>query len=438
MLIAVFAVTFGCARDEDAEFGDDSTAAPTVSATVNVYDGGNSNSRSLARKVGLFSPSFIPTNNSFGDVTSMTVSVTGVGAVTHVDAQTISVGSEGRWTTTLLNLPTGVILTFSGLAYDSSSTLLFTGTVSTTLSLTKANVIALTMYPASNGTTQTFPIITSVVRPSSMDVGTNADLTVNVKGSTDETLNYYFNSDGGTFSSGQCTVFQDVANDPCAAGDVDFTLSGSTGSIVSTYTAPTVIPSSGKIKHSVRVTNSQNNAIEVSFNISLTNGASRSRSYSLEPSFAPVITGLTGFRGDSDTDSGVSTPNYVTWGASVDMVSNNSVASDVVYWQASWSMSNTDHGSSVICHPDSFTAGNQTCSGGESYTGTSTSTVGTPGTFSLSLPAMMSYTATTSGTLSLSITQGNDESLSDAITTTIFYTISEGLFPDDVIQDLMP
>ena len=46
----------------------------------------------------------------------------------------------------------------------------------------------------------------------------------------------------------------------------------------------------------------------------------------------------------------------------------------------------------------------------------------------------MSYTATTSGTLSLSIKQGNDVSLSDGITTTIFYTIPVGLFPDNVIQ----
>ena len=430
VLIAVFALATACSRDEDAEFGDDSSAAPTVSATVEVFDGGGSNSRSLASKVGLFSPSFIPTSNSFTDIASMTVSVAGNDWSGQVDAQALSKDGAGRWTTTLLNLPTGVTLTFSGLAYDSSSTLLFTGTVSTTLTLSGANVIALNMYPASNGTTQTFPIITSVVRPSSMNISATEDVTVNVKGSADETVNYYFKSGGGTFNPGQCTAFQDVANDPCTAGDVDFALSGTTGSIVSNYTATDMVPIPEKVVHRVRVANSLNNAVEVGFSIGLNNDDG-----SMLVSFAPVFTGLTGYRGDNDTDSGISTLDYVTWGASVQMVSNDSANSDDVYWQASWSMSNTDNGTSVICHSDNFTVADQTCSAdGDTYTGTSTSTVGTPRTFSLSLPAMMSYTATTSGTLSLSIKQGNDVSLSDGITTTIFYTIPVGLFPDNVIQ----
>ncbi len=301
-----------------------STSASTVSATIEVYDGGSSTSRSLDRSVGFSSSSSRSTGNTFSDIGKITVSVK-QGQISHIDNQTLSKdSSDGRWKATLLNLPTSVTLTFSGDAYVSdNATPTFSGTVSTSLSSTGTNIIGLTMYPVSNNTTQTFPTITSVLRPSSMTVGDNASIQIAVKGSTNETLNYFFGSGGGTFNPGQGTSLETgdaygsdnaFVTGICNSGSVDFTLSGTTGTIVSTYTAPTVIPSSGKVEHTINVSNSQNNAVEVGFSITLTNdGASGSGTYSLEPRFAPVITGLSGRHGGTITDNGSSQPNYVLW-----------------------------------------------------------------------------------------------------------------------------
>ena len=460
VLISAFVLVSACSKssDDGTTADSSSTSASTVSATIEVYDGGSSTSRSLDRSVGFSSSSSRSTGNTFSDIGKITVSVK-EGQITHIDNQTLSKdSSDGRWKATLLNLPTSVTLTFSGDAYGSDNTTkTFSGTVSTSLSTSGTNIIGLTMYPVSNNTTQTFPTITSVLRPSSMNVGDNASIQIAVKGSTNETLNYFFGSGGGTFNPGQCTSLETsdnlvtsdnattVTTGICNSGSVDFTLSGTTGTIVSTYTAPTVIPSSGKVEHTIKVSNSQNNAVEVGFSITLTNtGASGSGTYSLEPRFAPVITGLSGRRGGTITDNGSSQPNYVSWTAYVNMVKNSddngSSNSNSVYWKANWAMSDnsSDNGTS-ICHPNSFNTSSQSCSSDWYYSNTqssSSSSGSSPRTFAIRLPARMIYSPdnTTYGTLSLSITQGNGSSLSDNITTKIYYQIPLGLFPNNVIQ----
>ena len=451
VLISAFVLVSACSKssDDGTTADSSSTSASTVSATIEVYDGGSSTSRSLDRSVGFSSSSSRSTGNTFSDINKITVSVK-EGQITHIDNQTLSKdSSDGRWKATLLNLPTSVTLTFSGDAYGSDNTTkTFSGTVSTSLSTSGTNIIGLTMYPVSNNTTQTFPTITSVLRPSSMNVGDNASIQIAVKGSTNETLNYFFGSGGGTFNPGQCTSLEtsdnDVVTGICNSGSVDFTLSGTTGTIVSTYTAPTVIPSSGKVEHTIKVSNSQNNAVEVGFSITLTNtGASGSGTYSLEPRFAPVITGLSGRRGGTITDNG-SSQLYVTWTANVNMVKNSddngSSNSNSVYWKANWAMSdNSSDNVTSICHPNYFSDNNTSCFNDLYYNNTqssSSSSGSSPRTFAISLPAMMSYFPdnTTYGTLSLSITQGNGSSLSGGITTKIYYQIPLGLFPNNVIQ----
>ena len=449
VLISAFVLVSACSKssDDGTTADSSSTSASTVSATIEVYDGGSSTSRSLDRSVGFSSSSSRSTGNIFSDINKITVSVK-EGQITHIDNQTLSKdSSDGRWKATLLNLPTSVTLTFSGDAYGSDNTTkTFSGTVSTSLSTSGTNIIGLTMYPVSNNTTQTFPTITSVLRPSSMNVGDNASIQIAVKGSTNETLNYFFGSGGGTFNPGQCTSLEtsdDNVTVTCNSGSVDFTLSGTTGTIVSTYTAPTVIPSSGKVEHTIKVSNSQNNAVEVGFSITLTNsGASGSGTYSLEPRFAPVITGLSGRHGGGGyTDNGTSL-NYVLWTAYVNMVKNSddngSSNSNSVYWKANWAMSdNSSDNVTRICHPNYF-SDNNSCSNNLYYNNTqssSSSSGSSPRTFAISLPAMMSYSPdNTTGTLSLSITQGNGSSLSDNITTKIYYQIPLGLFPNNVIQ----
>ena len=453
VLISAFVLVSACSKssDDGTTADSSSTSASTVSATIEVYDGGSSTSRSLDRSVGFSSSSSRSTGNIFSDINKITVSVK-EGQITHIDNQTLSKdSSDGRWKATLLNLPTSVTLTFSGDAYGGSdnTTKTFSGTVSTSLSTSGTNIIGLTMYPVSNNTTQTFPTITSVLRPSSMNVGDNASIQIAVKGSTNETLNYFFGSGGGTFNPGQCTSLEtsdnDVVTGICNSGSVDFTLSGTTGTIVSTYTAPTVIPSSGKVEHTINVSNSQNNAVEVGFSITLTNtGASGSGTYSLEPRFAPVITGLSGRRGGTITDNGSSQPNYVSWTAYVNMVKNSddngSSNSNSVYWKANWAMSdNSSDNVTRICHPNYFSDNNTSCFNDLYYNNTqssSSSSGSSPRTFAIRLPARMIYSPdnTTYGTLSLSITQGNGSSLSDNITTKIYYQIPLGLFPNNVIQ----
>jgi len=331
------------------------------------------------------------------------------GISTRIDNQSLSKdASDGRWKATLLNLPTGVTLTFSGEAYgrdsDNVSLKTFSGTASTALSTSGTNIIALTMYPVSNNTTQTFPIISSILRPSTMNAGDNATVQVSVKGSTDETLNYYFTSGGGTFNPGGCDNSTSSNNCQTYAG-VDFPLSGTTGTIVSTFTAPTVIPSSGKVNHTVRVTNSQNNAVELDFSISLTNGASGSGTYSLEPRFAPVITGLTGRRGYPGSSDNASLVDYLTWSADVS-ITNSTGYSGTSY---SWSMPGVTFCQYSTWNPSSC------------YSNPSTSAKMTP------------YNPdNTTGTLTYEV--GQNFSDGDNITTRIYYQIPLGLFPDNVTQ----
>ena len=400
VLIAVFALTSSCSQNEDGSTSSSSSSSSsTVSAKIEVYDGETESARSLSRT------SFISTGNTFSEITRMTASVK-EGVTTHIDNQSLSKdAADGRWKATLLNLPTGVTLTFSGDAYD-NVTKSFSGTASTALSSSGTNIIALTMYPVTNNTTQTFPIISSILRPSTMNAGDNATVQVAVKGSTNETLKYRFVTTGnGTFNPGGCDTSAGCDNSTFAG--VDFTLSGTTGTIVSTFTAPTVIPSSGKVNHTVRVTNSQNNAVEVDFSITLTNGASGSGTYSLEPRFAPVITGLTGRRGypgssdnSSDNGSGVLT-DFLTWAADVSITSQS--GSSGTYY--SWSMPGV-----TFC---------RYIDNGSCYSNLTTSTKMTP------------YNPdNTTGTLTFEVGQNFTDG--DNITTRIFYQIPLGLFPDNV------
>ena len=403
LVISTFVFVASCSKSEDEEFSAGTsavTSASTVSATIEVYDGVTESARSLSRSA------FSSAGNTFSEIASMTASVK-QGVSTHIDNQSLSKdASDGRWKATLLDLPTGVTLTFSGDAYGGNDNLtkIFSGTASTALSTSGTNIIALTMYPVSNNTTQTFPIISSILRPSTMNAAGTATVQVAVKGSTDETLNYRFITSGnGTFDPGGCDT--SAGCDKSTYAGVDFPLSGTTGTIVSTFTAPTVIPSSGKVSHTVRVTNSQNNAVEVSFNISLTNGESGLGSYSLEPRFAPVITGLTGRRGYISSDNGsASLLNNLTWDADVSLTSNSGQSG--TYYN--WSMTGA-----TFC---GYMLDNGSC-----YSNPSSSAKMTP------------YNPdNTTGTLTFEVGQNFTDG--DNITTRIFYQIPLGMFPDNVTQ----
>ena len=402
LVISTFVFVASCSKSEDEEFSAGTSAASavsTVSATIEVYDGVTESARSLSRSA------FSIAGNTFSEIASMTASVK-EGVSTHIDNQSLSKdASDGRWKATLLDLPTDVTLTFSGDAYESDNvTKSFSGTASTALSTSGTNIIALTMYPVTNNTTQTFPIISSILRPSTMNAAGTATVQVAVKGSTDETLNYRFITSGnGTFDPGGCDT--SAGCDKSTYAGVDFPLSGTTGTIVSTFTAPTVIPSSGKVSHTVRVTNSQNNAVEVSFNISLTNGSSGSGTFSLEPRFAPVITGLTGRRGYISSDNGsASLLNNLTWDADVSLTSNSGQSG--TYYN--WSMPGA-----TFC---GYYSDNGSC-----YSNPSSSAKMTP------------YNPdNTTGTLTFEVGQNFTDG--DNITTRIFYQIPLGMFPDNVTQ----
>ena len=113
VLIAVFALTSPCSQNEDGSTSSSSSSSSsTVSAKIEVYDGETESARSLSRT------SFISTGNTFSEITRMTASVK-EGVTTHIDNQSLSKdAADGRWKATLLNLPTGVTLTFTGDAYD--------------------------------------------------------------------------------------------------------------------------------------------------------------------------------------------------------------------------------------------------------------------------------------------------------------------------------
>jgi len=148
-------------------------------------------------------------------------------------------------------------------------------------------------------------------------------------------------------------------------------LTGTNGNIVSTYTPPTTV---GDHSQTLRVSNAQGNAVEVQFAIQVVNARVNG---GVDVTFNPVVTGMMASRSGSN----------VKWTATV---SDDGPISALTYlWQFS---------------------------GGLSFVDPTTN------------PATLAgYNQSTTGTIQLSVTDGNGG------TTTVSFTLPPGLFPDAVL-----
>ena len=242
---------------------------PTTAATASVRVSIESPSSQMATS--------IQKAATIAAIASMTVDVKN-GAAFIITGQALT-NSGGVWSATLSGLPTAQTLTFIVHAYDASSIEIFTGTTLQTLT-GSGDSVSILMAPASSGGSVTLPSITHIAYSSQIPVSSSATVSVSVQGASGDTLSYAFvaATGGGSFSP--------------ASGSI--TLVGTTGTIVSSYSAPA---SAGTYTHSITVANSQGNAIALAFSTLVITAASNPP---VSIQFSPVITSLTGQRSGSN------------------------------------------------------------------------------------------------------------------------------------------
>ncbi|HEX7927338.1 MAG TPA: hypothetical protein VF678_07090, partial [bacterium] len=328
---------------------------PTTSLNVAVGNG-------LAPAGMSFNPmTFLGT---FGEVTSVTVVVSGLDQYGVFQNPLASVSLtkdvDGVWKGTIPNLPVGPVLTFTAHGYKAGPIEIFNGVLSQALT-GSGDSLTIAMSPVDDGTVITFPIITSISLPAEIVHDTPATVNVNVKGSPSETLNYTITSGGGGFVP--------------ASGSIGLP-TGGTGTVASTYTAPTLVDT---YNHTVRVTNSLGFSVEQDFSTVVVDSLTTAGVQTL---FGPTILSLSGKR----------TGNAVTWTATVDDDKSTALLSYV------WNFSQTGG------------------TAGSSFTSPSTN----PG-------VMSAYEEHVTGTVTLAVTDG------DGLTTTISFTLVDGQFPDNAV-----
>ncbi len=223
-------------------------------------------------QAGRLSP-FLGTVN---DITSITVDVL-QGSTPLITGQQL-VNNNGVWSGILPNLPIGPSLTFVGHAYNASAVQIFMGTTVQTLT-GQSDSVNILLAPVTNGVTQTFPRITRILLPAQILTSNTVTVGISVSASSGEALTYAATAApaGGSFSPSSGTI----------------NLSGTTATLVLGYTAPST---AGTYTHSIRVTNSQSNWVEMNFSTVITGTASPA----LIAQFAPVITAIGAARNGSD------------------------------------------------------------------------------------------------------------------------------------------
>ena len=224
--VLVFVIT-GCDLLIDNLFGGGSSQTAAVSIAVSIPDS----------KAAL---------GTVSEVTSVTVDVKEGGTVL-VDGKALS-ESGGVYSATISGLPTGIVLTFIGHAYNSSSVEIFRGTYDQTLA-TSANAIDLALAPVDDGRPVALPRIVQIARPGEIEVSSSVNVNVSVQGEPGETIVYLFGAapSGGNFVP--------------STGSAVLSASGS-NTIAVSYVAPA---STGSFAHTITVSNSQGNSIESGF-----------------------------------------------------------------------------------------------------------------------------------------------------------------------------
>lgn len=350
--LAAALLLFGC---KSGPSGDGSPQARYETTTLTISAGDAAASGLAERAIFL---------GSFADVTSVTIEVAGedkFGVLQNpLATATLTQDGSGVWRGTIPDLPIGPLLTFTAHGYDASATEIFNG-VATQMLTGSGDSVTVAMDPADNTVPIVFPIITGITRPAEIERSTDAPVTVSVQGNASETLNFAFTSGGGGFAP--------------LAGTIPLP-SGGTGTINATYSAPAAV---GTYPHSVRVTNSQGNAVETDFDTTVVYAVTTA---DVQTGFAPVVTALLGKR----------TGNDVTWTATV-----------------------TDDGPlAALTYAWSFAQSGGTAGAAFSVAGAN------PG-------VMAGYDQTVTGEITLTVTDG------DTLETSVTFILVPGQFPDDLV-----
>ena len=152
------------------------------------------------------------------------------GSTVLVSGQSLS-GSGASWSGSLSGLPVGVSLEFIGHAHNSSTTEIFAGTTTKTLSAS-GNSVALQMAPLDDGAAVSLPRIVNISLPSSVEPSDDASVNASVTGPAGSTLSYAFSAaaSGGSFTPGSGSVTLD------GSGNGTFTVTYNAPSTTGTYT----------------------------------------------------------------------------------------------------------------------------------------------------------------------------------------------------------
>ena len=285
---------------------------------------------------------------SHADIASVTITVTETSSRTQVATAELKKSPAGVWTGTLSGLTIGTQLTFTATAVDGEGTTIFTGTHTATLNSAGAQ-ITIRLSAVDDGAASTLPKITAI-SIANVSTGSAAEVSITVSGAATETLEFEFAGDAFTPKSGSVT------------------LSSGSGTITSSYAAPSV---PGWYAAQVVVRNAQGHRIQADFQI-------RVQTSGLSATLGPAVLGVTGRR----------TPAGIRWLAAV------SAAGDGTGLTYAWKFTKT--AGPTISFTDA--AAN---------------------------PAMMTgYATDTAGTLSVTVTDA------DSLTSTASVKVPAGLFPD--------
>lgn len=252
---------FGCQPEGNSKGEASKQEEPeTVSLNVQV-DPFGINSRNMISEANLSQ------NANFSLVDRITVEVKLNGSTVIVARDMVKSGE--LWSIAIGGLLPNKNYSFIARAYENGSEA-FNGSTSRTLS--EENEQLYITLSQSENVYLPIPKITQIIRPTKLLVDTTSTIRVFMAGSSNETLNYEFSKDSTT----------DLGSFTTTSGMIS--LAGSTGEIVTEYTAPS---EPGSYKFSVKVSNSRNNSVAGKFRINV-----NQVSTALSMQVPPVIHGM--------------------------------------------------------------------------------------------------------------------------------------------------
>lgn len=185
------------------------------------------------------------------------------------------VDNGGIWEGVIADLPVGPELTFTVTGYDAADASIYEGSLQQTLSAA-SEALTVPLSPVTDPADELlFPIITGIVRTSSVEALGTSTVTATMTASPNEALEVTFTAGAGSFAPAVQSITAD---------------STGSASVAVSYTAPAETAS---YSHSVKVVNSQGNSVETEFGIEV---VASSGDVALQTTFAPSVTALHGSR----------------------------------------------------------------------------------------------------------------------------------------------